>query len=115
LFKLNSSTYFVHFDVSILNKLTNNVILALNVYSPLARPMILCIGDGSLVVTVELHEVYNARNNNKLIDELPYLDSYFACLASSHILSLHSGVSRTVLFGTLPTDSSIEHVYVPYL
>jgi hypothetical protein len=104
------------FDVSILNKLMNNMILTLDVYSLLAGSMILCVGNSSRIITIELHEVYNARNNIKLINELLYPDSHFAYLTSHHIRSLHSRFSRTVLFETFSTDSSIiEHVHVPCL
>jgi hypothetical protein len=94
----------------------NNMILALDVHSLLAGLMIIYIGDSFHIVTIKFYMIYNAKNNTKLINELSYPDSHFACLASNYILSLHNGVSRIVLLGTLPTDTStIEHVYVPYL
>jgi hypothetical protein len=63
--------YFAHFDVSILNELTNNVIFALDVHSPLAGPMIHCIGDSSHIDIIELHVVYDARNCWVLVQPNP--------------------------------------------
>jgi hypothetical protein len=68
-----------------LNELTNNLIIALDVRNPLVGHMILYIGNSSRVVIIEFHMVYNARNKIKLIDELSYPNSHFACLTSLHI------------------------------
>jgi hypothetical protein len=92
-------TYFAHFNVFILNELKNNLIFALDVHSPFAGPMILYICDSSRVVTIELHGVYNAMNNIKLIDELPtpiLLASQAAIYSASTVES--AVLSRLELF-----------------
>src|SRR3954464_2587669 len=98
--------YSANLHITSIDDLSNEVKASEHVFRSLARSRLLSLRDGSIVVTVEIHRVRNARDNPKFSNELLDPNSLLCCIRCSNILSFCCRIGKCLLLRTLPTHSS---------
>ncbi|PKI34367.1 hypothetical protein CRG98_045242 [Punica granatum] len=106
--------YSAYLHISSVDDLANEMDAPEYMFGSLVRPGFFSLRNGSIVITIEIHWVYDARNHNKFCHELLDPNGLFCSVRGSNILSLCGRVDYCLLFGTLPTHStSIQAEHIP--
>ena len=83
-----------------------------HMFGPLVRSGFLRLNNGTIIVTIQLNAILNARNYTKLTNELFDPNSFLCCISCCNILSLYCRIrDGTVLNALLAHSSSIETKY----
>src|SRR4051812_34302465 len=89
--------YFANLNITSIDNLPIEVKASEYVFRSLVRSRLLSLRNGSVVVTIEVHWVYNARDYAKLSDEILDSNSLFCHIGCCNKLSLCYRISNCLL------------------
>src|SRR3954470_11892587 len=98
--------YSANLHITSIDDLSNEVTASEYVFRPLVRSRLLSLRDGSIVFTIEIHRVRNARDNPKFSNELLDPNGLFCHIRCSNILSFCCRIGNSLLLRTLTVYSS---------
>jgi hypothetical protein len=76
------------------------------VFAFLVVPWLLCLHNCPIVVTIEVQWTRGIRKHTKLDEELPYPNTFLRRFRSCNVLDFCFRISHSLLFRTLPTNST---------
>src|SRR4051812_10802964 len=98
--------YFAYHDTTILNELTNLMVMHANMFVLLVLSRFLGLCNSTIVVTIHVQRIGRALNHTKIHEEIPHPNSFLCCLRGSNILSLCCRRRHSLLLGTFPAHST---------
>lgn len=105
----NSTNLYIFFI-----NISNEMEASKYVFGSLVRFRFLSLHDRSIVVTIEVNQVHNAKNDAKFTNELSDPNSFLSCTWGSYILNLYSRIDNYLLLWTLPTHNiAIQEKHKP--
>src|SRR3954465_14124436 len=93
--------YSANLHITSIDDLSNEVKTSEYVFGSLVRSRLLSLRDGSIVVTIEIHQVRNARDNPKFSNELLDPNGLLCRIRYSNILSFCFRIGNCLLLRTL--------------
>src|SRR4051812_22893619 len=116
IYSIQIRVHFANFDFIILYMLTYDMVTPGYMFGDGVVPWILCICNGTRVVTKDVHRVTHAREHTEFRNELPQPNSLIGCFSSSHILRLHCRLSYRRLLPAPPAHgATVHHKYISRL
>src|SRR3954465_8987591 len=89
--------YSANLHISSIDDLSNEMEASEYVFGSLVRSRLLSLCNGSIVITIEIHWVHNARDNSKFGNELFDPNGLLRRIGCSNILSLCRRIGNCVL------------------